>query len=301
MSEWHSPKNLQQARGLLDELYQEVVELESPLDGGESLSLGEGGSALRALRESKVSFGNPRNTLVRLTRETFAALDLPLLADYAVQMQQQFDFYYMSLNVQLWPQRGTQWSMLECSLDWGPKGEKEPIVQNYFPQRAWHEVLSWGGSMSLGLDGGLEWQAGLDLDQVPQIVWDKLPGEVRARLANKDEMRAWIAMPEFSFRLGRPEITAVGEGSSECRWRLENPDLQETQVVELGVVFKVPRGSEAVELTGLAVAEPKLNWLAGQLRNVFDLLSARLQDALKGKVPLPIGAHETWMLTLPNE
>lgn len=300
MSDEYSPQDLSRDQELLAELFEEVTALESPLDTGEALSLGQGGSALDILNRSRVAFGNPRDRLIPLTKEKFDQANVELTEGYQLQMLDQFDFYYMTLTVRLWPERGTQWRLFECRLDFGPKGANEPIVQNYFPKRAWHEVLKWGGGMHLGLTGNLEWQAGVDMEDLPAAVLEKLPGQVKASMVNRNEMKSFITMPDYSFALGRPEIEAAGAGGSECLWRLQSPDLQKTQSIELEVVFKVAKGTKSIELIGLATAEPKVSWLTESLSNVAELLSRKLQDILLRATCPRIGAHEKWTITLPS-
>jgi hypothetical protein len=303
MNDKISPQNLDDAQALLTQLFVEVSFEESTLAGG--TRLGTGGSALQRLRETKVTFGNPNDNLIRLTRKLFDEIGVKLTEVRRRQMRDQFNFYYMTLTVSLQPKRGGQFTRVECALDFGPKGPSEPIVQAIFPKSEWRDVLSWGGGMKLALNGNLEWSAGISMPDAIRV--ENLPGHVRANIANLDELKAYIVVPDYSFKLGRAELAATGEGNSECFWRIEKPDLQEAQTLQFGVVFKVPEGTTSIELTGLAAAEPNIRWLVANLRNVFEDLSDKLQDLLRrkdgersGKERLPIGDHEKWVIALPN-
>ena len=290
-----SPQDLNNAQELLDELFQEVKSEESPLSGGDKLNTG--GNALQGLRETKVTFGNPTNDLIRLTKKRFDKAGVKLSKIQKHQMREQFDFYYMTLTASLRPKRGAQFSRVECALDFGPKGAGEPIVQTIFPKSEWKEVLNWGGSMNLALNGNLEWAAEVDVPDLSMLA--DLPQKVKANVANKNELKAFITVPDFSFKLGRAEIVATGKGNAECFWRIEKPELQQAQTVQFGVVFKVPQGTTTIELTGLLAADPDIKWLVANVRNVIEDLSDKLQTLLRRKERLPIGDHEKWTITLP--
>jgi hypothetical protein len=142
----------------------------------------------------------------------------------------------------------------------------------------------------------------MDVGQV-----EALPGRVQARVSNADALNALIVVPDYAFSLGRAEIAASGEGNSECFWRIERPDLQQTQTVTFGVVFKVPQAVSTITLTGLVAAEPSMSWLTAHLRNVFEGLNERWQQFLRraagageASERLPVGDHETWTLALPR-
>ncbi len=303
MADKFSPQDLSDAQDLLYELFTAVKSEESTLTAG--TKLGMGSDALKSLRETKVTFGNPRNDLIRLTKKLFDNVGVELTEIHKRQMRDQFDFYYMTLTVSMQPGRGAQFTRVECKLDFGPKGTGEPIVQAIFPKSEWREVLSWGGGMNLALNGNLELGAEVRLPDAVRI--ENLPTPMRANIANKDELKAFIVVRNYSFKLGRSEIVATGEGSSECYWRIETPNLQETQTLQFGVVFKVPKGTTSIELTGLVAAEPCMNWLVANVRDVFEDLSNKLQDLLrrkdderKGKECLLIGDHEKWPIPLPD-
>lgn len=303
MTDKFSPQDLNDSQDLITEIFREVRSEEGTLAGG--TKLGTGGNALEGLRETKVIFGNPTNDLIRLTQKLFDDVGVELTEIRKRQMRDQFDFYYLTLTVSMQPKRGAQFTRVECALDFGPKGKGEPIVQTIFPKSEWKEVLTWGGGMNLALDGNLEWGAEVSMPDGGIIA--NLPGPVRAKIANKNELKAFIAVPDYSYKLGRTEIAATGEGNSECFWRIEKPDLQKAQTMQFGVVFKVPKDRASIELTGMVTAEPSMNWLVANLRDVVEDLSEKLQHLLRckdeersGKDRLPIGDYEKWIITLPS-
>ena len=296
------PQDLILAEKLLSELFDAVSSEEATLSGG--TKLGAGGDAIRNLLETKVLFGNPLDKLIRLTPILFEEVGVELTGIFKRQMRQQFNFYYLTIAVSMLPRRGVQFTRIECSLDFGPKGANEPIVQTIFPNSEWKPLLSWGTGMSLALDGNLNWNAGLSTLDID--ILEGLPTEIQARVTNADQLKAFITIPEYSYSLGRTEIAAIGEGNSECFWRIEKPELRKVQSVEFGVVFKVPKDVASIELTGLVTAEPSINWLITNLRIVFEDLSEKLQRLLRfkdsernGKERLPIGDHEKWTIALP--
>jgi hypothetical protein len=296
-----SSQDLTDSQALLDELFTEVQKKEGTMAGG--VKLGVGGRTLDDLRATRISFGNPANDLIRLTPKLFSDLDLELSEIHKRQMRDQFDFYYMTLTLSLQVRGDVQFRRVIAWLGFGPKGPGEPIVQTLFPQSLWKPVLSWGGGLKLGLDANLNWSVavpdGFDLQGVP--------AELQGKVGNENALKALIAMPDFSYELGRAEIAAAGEGNSECSWDIAQPSLAKTHNLKFGLVFKVPRGTRRVELLGQATAEPSFNWLIANVSNVFSRLNTGLQDLLgqsddqrRGRERLPIGDHEHWSLDLPD-
>ncbi len=301
MSRVAADDELSAAQTLLDELLTEVAQEEGTLAYGQKL--GRGGEALTALRETEVTFGNPYDNLMRLTPDSFAAAGVTLNPIQLQQMENTFDFYYMTLNVSLHPKRGAQFQTVECRLEFGP--DEMPIVQTIFPQPRWRTVLEWGGGLTLGLDGNLEWQAGLPGDAISELTG--ISGIPSAQLKTTNEMNSRIVVADYAFRTGRAEISATGEGNARATWRLQNPELHETQTIRFIVVFKVPKGTEQIELTGKVLAEPRMAWLVAQLSDVFGELSQRFKNLLgrddnqrQGAERLPVGAHEKWVIELPQ-
>lgn len=298
-----SPRDLEEAQILLADLFQDVSEQEGTLAGG--TKLGFGASQIQKLRETSVRFGNPKSDLIKLTDRSFKEIGVKLTERLKVLMQKQFDFYYMTLTVSMQSSPDIQFDTMECMLDFGPKGTNEPIIHSIFPVTTWREILSAGIGLSLALNGDLEWSAGVDTTALNAMT--NLPGDIKAHVSNKDSLKAYVTIPDYSFNLGKHDIEARGEGDSECFWRIQRPELKKSQTVHFAVVFKAPKGTKAVDLKGLVVVEPNKRRIATAARNVFEFLSGQNKALLQsnnedsqGKDRLPIGDAEQWPLALPT-
>lgn len=271
--------NLEEADALLLELFKEVQKWEGTLAGG--TKLGRGAEAVQSLRQSKVSFGNPRDRLIRLTEDTFKKSGTELSEFYKQQMWE-WDFYYMRLTLDLRPERATKFWRLTCQLDFEPKGKREAIVQSLFPTHQWRSLMSFGVGMEVGLNGNLDWAVGVDNSELGKLL-ELLPGELKPNVSNKNDFKAFLAITAYRYELGRPEILTNGEGNSTCYWCIQDNELQKIGTAKFGIVFKVPKETESIRLLGTAWAEPDINWLTADIRDVFGDLSPRLQQLLRQK------------------
>ena len=300
MSKQLDAPDLQAADALVETFFTELGG-KSTLKGGEVLPVEA--QMLAALRDTKVQFGNPRSNLVAITADQLHNSGIELSSIQRQQLEGQYDFYFMTITVDMRPEPGTHFSALACELNFGPQGENEPIVQSIFPQTSWKNVMSFGGGMNLGLDANLNWKVGVDTSRLSQLV-EKAP-ELQADLENKNDMKSFIVLRDFAYDLGRFDIAAYGKDSSECYWYIQNTDLQQTLTAKLSIVFKVPAGTEEITLRGVAWAEPAMdNWLVAHLRHVSTNLSRALQALLRRRDEaareLARGASEQWTLRLPS-
>lgn len=299
-----SPPNFQEADALLSELLRNVEAVETAdvsFAGGTERPLCS--EAVRSLQQSRVQFGNPSDRLIYLTEETFKNSGTELNDIYRQQMQEQFDFYYMTLTVNLRPERAAQFWQLACELDFEPKGVQEPIIQTLFPTQQWRSILSFGVGMEVGLNGDLDWNVGIDSAQLGPLS-ETLPGELKAKVGSRDNFQAFIAIPSYKYDLTRPEIWVTGEGNSVCSWQIQDESLHNLGTLRSGLVFKVPRGVESVTLKGKVWAEPNINWLVADLGDIFYVLEQRFKTLLnqgnESANRFSRGAMETWTLQLPN-
>ncbi len=301
MTDEMSKPNFDENDALLSDLLKEVQKWEGPLAGG--TKLGINADKVDSLFQTKVNFGNPRDRLIRLTENIFTDSGTELDSIYKQQMQQQFDFYYMTLTVALSPERGARFWRLTCELDFSPKGSSESIITSLFPAQKWRSVMNFGLGMDVGLNGNLNWDVGVDSSKLAEL-WDLIPEDIKANVTSKNNFKAFSAMPAYQYNLGHSEILTNGEGNSTCYWRIQDQELQKIGTVKFGIVFKVPKGTESITLQGTVWAEPDLNWLTADIRDVFANLSENLKQLLKQKNDAAShfsrGDAEKWELNLPK-
>ena len=286
---------------LLSELLNEVQKWEGTLAGGTKLEVNA--EKIDSLFQTIVSFGNPRDQLIGLTENTFTESGTELNSIYKKQMQNQFDFYYMTLTVALRPKRAARFWRLTCEFDFSPKGNNEPIIVSLFPTQKWRSVISFGVGIDIGLNGNLSWNVGVDDAYLAQLS-NSIPKDVKANLISKNNFQAFLALPAYNYNLGHSEILTNGEGNSNAYWRIQDGELQKIGTAKFGIVFKVPKGTESITLQGTVWAEPDINWLTANIRDVFANLSEQFQQLLRQKNQVADqfarGDAEKWELNLPQ-
>ena len=293
--------NFHEADELLNDFLQEVKHWEGTLADGESI-LGPGATAITELKKSQINFGNPRDKLTLLTEATFKEFGTDLNSIYRQQMQDQYDFYYLTLQVALIPGRTVQFWKLVCELDFGPKGEQEPILQSIFPNEKWRSVLKVEGGVDIGLIGLLGWIVGVDTSAL-EVIRAQMPGELQVDITNKSDFKAVVTMPAYKYEFGYAEILATGVGAT-ARWNIKDKALKKTGMVEFATVFKVPKSVQELELTGTVWAEPNTNWLFSDVRDVAGELSDRFKQLFRNQEEasrrLVRGVTKDWLLELPK-
>lgn len=303
MPEVIAPPDFQEADTLLTDLLEDVRQNEGFMSGGEEIPLPKGATAVKNLLDTKVRFGHPSNDLIQLTEETFKLSGIELNGIDQQQMRDRYDFYYMTLSVDLIPKPGARFWRLVCEIDFGPKGSTEPIVRTIFPNQKWREVMNFGVGMDVGLDGNLEWSAGVEDSQLAEVV-KLLTPDLKAKVANKSNFKGFMALPAYTYTLGQSEITAAGEGNSVCYWRIQDQELQKVGSMKFATVFKTPKGTESVTLRGTAWAEPDMNWLTSDMRDVTRALQDKFRSLMRSgdeaASQLARGVAEQWTLTLPT-
>jgi len=280
MTEVVSPPNPQETEANLKTLLQEVNTWAGDLDAGTAVPVGV--ADIQRYQAAKIKFTDPTSNLTRLTPAMFEKVNVQLSPLHSEQMRRQFDFYYMTLSVQMKPEPGTYYRALGCQLNFGLDGAKNPIVVSIFPDTQWQEVFNFGGSLLLNLDGNLGFEVGVDT-AVPQSALAALPANLQSKLVNQNAMKAAIQIPPFAYSRGRFNIAAYGPDGSECYWNLENEEISQTLTVQFTIVFKVPQGTQAFSLKGVAWAEPDMDKLTTNFRHVIRRFQTSLRDMFRGE------------------
>ena len=299
---FNSP-NLDDAEDLLNDLFEEVKSKESELAGGEAQKITRGTTAVQRLKETTVTFGDPRSRLIPLTIEGFKEKGVTL--DYEIQqLMNQYDFYSMVVTVNPRPQPSVLISRLVCQLDFSSKKKSKPIVHRIIPNSKWQTVVNTGVSLKMGLDANLDVAVGVDASEVAKIA--NLPDydRFKASIGTQDELKAFIVLEGLKYNLGNFIIFAQGEDNSQCYWRIEKPEIQERSTVKFNIVFKVPKKSKSIDLIGKVWIEPSIDWLNGELSKVLQDLPSYLKDIFRSKKKaaesFAVGKKETWNIQLPK-
>ena len=206
--------NFGKAEDLLNDLFEALKSKESKLAGGEVQELGKGATAVQRLKETTVTFGDPRSRLIPLTVKGFEAKGIEL--NYEIKkLMKQFDFYSMVVSIDPKPQPSVLISRLECHLNFGLQGKEKPIVHRIIPGSKWETVLKTELNLNFGVDANLDVGVEVDASELMKIV--NLPDyeKLKANVGTKDEVKALIVLDSLNYRLGKFNLFAQGEDNSQ--------------------------------------------------------------------------------------
>ncbi|MCP4421289.1 MAG: hypothetical protein GY805_32160 [Chloroflexi bacterium] len=294
MTQFVPPPDPKKSKTHLSSLLQEVNTWAGDLDAGETFPVGV--QDIQRYQQAKIKFSNPKSNLERLTPATFDKVGMPLSALHAEQMRSRFDFYHMTLSVQMRPEPGTYFRALGCQLNFALAADGEPIVVSIFPNEQWQEVFNFGGSLSLNLDGNLGFEVGISAADT--AVRQTLPANLQSKIVNQNEMKSTIQVPQFTYARGRFNIAAYGPDGAECYWYLDNQEISQTLTAQFSIIFKVPQGTETISLTAVAWAEPNMDKLTTNFRHVIKRFQDSMRDLFrnsnKGAREFAITVGEKW-------
>lgn len=288
----------------IQDVLQDLIEKESTLAGGIPTSLSKSAQVLKDLSETKVEFGNPTSELEHLTLDMFNETGIEVSNLIRNQIENKFDFYrvVMPVNLQLKP--GIVVDQINCKMYFGPKGDNEPIIVSIFPTNLWVNVLEAGSELNIGINSDLKLTASINSPTTIRNI--DIPLQSEGKLDTSLHILGFVKTKKFVYNFGRPVISVTGEGGSDCSWRLEQPELAQNLMIKFIVIFKVPKSITQIHLKAIVTAQPKINWLAGELAQVIDRLKDWFSELLQPegsrniRERLPLGTCEEWNIILPK-
>lgn len=297
--------NFEESANNINDLLEEIESLEGDLYGGESEDLKRGTTAIKRLKDTEVNFGNPNGQLIPLTEEGLAEKGIELNYEIRTQMER-YNFYSMMVNIDIKPQTSVLISKLECELNFGPKGEYEPITHHIFPESQWQTMLGAEMGLNVGLDGNLNFSVGVEKEKLNQV--KKILGKnfnLDGNLNSKNSLKFSLFAGDFSYKQGRFKILATGKNGSNCFWRFEQPEIKDQSTIEFYIIFKALKVKRQIDLEGEVWVEPDINWLCGNIEHLKENLSDYFKDLFANRTTASqkfrLGKKETWdNFTLPK-
>lgn len=261
---------------------------------------GKAEKAFEALRDGQIKLENPAARLQRLRAKDFDAQKITLAPDIATGMRGKdgYNFYLLPAPLLLYPSRGAQYRLLEAQFSFKVGQAERPLaIQNSFPRPMWKPVLDFGSSLTLALDGNLEW--GAEVERVDAKL-AKVGGDLAGRIGNQDTLSSFIKVMPFQYTLGRMEIEAT-YGASTAAWRLDSKRLFHSQDnMEFVILLKVPKEVREIKVEAAAQAEASFNWFIAQVEHVLERLPEAIQRLATGQKAPPLQDFQNWTLTLPS-
>lgn len=241
------------------------------------------------LGKERVGFG-PRPEVVRLPKQLFTDLGYQAPV-YLVELMKDFDFHLLNIPITLLPRPGGGFSQLDCIVEFNPgtEAEQRPIAYQVFPQEVWQEVIrAWQG-VTVGVDEKFEFKVN-PAEFVEELAQVSLP--VKAEVELKASGNAGFVLGPFDYRVRTPKITSRGRGDAKVYWRLEGEDQVTQQDPRLGVILKVPKGVDRVDINAVLTARRTFHFFTSDLNHVLQYLSDRAKTFFEQGAPA--AAQTAW-------
>lgn len=281
-------EQIQQTMQYLDELLSFMRMQNTELSGGIETPLTN--EIIKSLKETRISFGNPRHMLSKVRLEDLQRFDIPEHDPLYRQAEEEYDFYYMSLNSSFAAQREVRFQQVLCRLELEPD---DAMIHSLAPEQAWQAVAEWGGEGHIGLGTNLAMKfAAPEMMQNLPVAVKEISAQARAS--------AFFSILPFKFDLGRVTVVGIGIGSNKAQWDIGKPRIQKQNEVTFALLFKVSQGTKRIQLTGHILVKLDKNYLIEALQSLWAILTADLRRPLEHEEELILGTSEMWTLDLPQ-
>jgi hypothetical protein len=200
-------------------------------------------------------------------------------------------FYWLSLPVSLWSRPGWGFNRLEAKAEFAVDGDVATF--DLLPDQEFATRFQANAEIDVGVDASMKFSA-----TVPTVAVG-LPGgaggAVGASADANAALKTGFVVGPFGYRVTAPKVKHSPPGLDHAFWRLDGAQYVDERDPGLRVILRVPKDAITLEVT-----------MAIQARRYFNMLSARLQEAVTGlpagianffKGGTPIGDSQTWDLS----
>jgi hypothetical protein len=272
----------QERENILVEAQSEIRGLTGALGpGGQVQTYNEALQEVDDFRKAIVEFGAFPD-VIPFGEASFAKYGWPVPQDFD-HLDKYFNFYWVRFPVLLRPAPKSSYRKLEYEVEFGPniaEDHLKPKAHLIFPAKKFKELLSLKARLKLGVSGAVGLGASLP---TPNFSYFEISD---AEAVGKVDGKVDVSIGPFDLTMRKAEIDHTAEGAQKVYWQLADTELIQTDNPSPIVVLQVPKDIQevAVRAEMQAFHSPTLGW---ELMQVYDYLTSKIQNFLKGGSPVP--------------
>ena len=209
----------------------------------------------------------------------------------AAELMRKSKFYWLSLPVLLWSRPGWGFNRLEAKAEFATDGDASTF--DLLPDQEFATRFQANAKVDLGVDAGMKFSATVPTLAVglPGVAGGAAGASVDADVT----VKTGFVLGPFGYRVTAPRVKHSSAGPDHAFWRLDGAQYVNERDPGLRVILRVPKDAGKLEVTTTI-----------QARRYFNMLSARLQEAVKSLPEAignfftggtPIGHSKSWDLS----
>ena len=273
---------------LLQEAASALDRLGGQLGPGGKREPSEEGDFARAFAEDRAEAHRPQVFRLDADRLDPKRHDVPV---EVAELMRKSKFYWLSLPVSLWSRPGWGFNRLEAKAEFATDGEASTF--DLLPDQEFATRFQANAEVDLGVDAGMKFSATIPTLAVglPGIAGGAAGASVDADVA----IKTGFVVGPFGYRVTAPKVRHSSAGLDHAFWRLDGAQYVDERDPGLRVVLRVPKDAGELEVTTTIQARRYFNMLSARLQEAVKSLPAAISNFFTGGTP--IGHSERWDLS----